>query len=85
MSQRWRMVVWGAGLVVGLCFGRRRRGTVEEGEGVYIFSQKWFSVLEVKNTSMTINNIKQNNGQYRYTTKTTNTKQSQQTQEYPQV
>ena len=41
-------MVWGAGFVVGLCFGRRRRGTVEEGEGVCIFSQKWVFVLEVK-------------------------------------
>ena len=71
MSQRWRMVVWGVGLAMGLCFGRRRRGTVEEGEGVCIFSQKWRLVVWVsglavslcfggKKTSMTINNIKQN-------------------------
>ena len=40
------MVVWGAGLAVGLCFGRRRRGIVEEGEGVCMLSLKsgdrWF-------------------------------------------
>ena len=40
------MVVWEAGLAVGLCFGRRRRGTVEEGEEVCILSLKsgdqWF-------------------------------------------
>ena len=49
-----------------------------------------------KKTSITINKIKilliyiyiyikQNDSQYRYIAKTTNTKQSQQTQEYPQV
>ena len=36
------MVVWGAGLAVGLCFG-----TVEEGEVVCIFSQKWRLVVLV--------------------------------------
>ena len=57
------------GLAVGLCFGRRKRGTMEEAEGVCIFSQKWRLVVWVSNlavnlcfggkkTSMTINNIK---------------------------
>ena len=68
------MVVWGAGLAVGLCFGRRRRGTVEEGEGVCIFSQKWRLVVLVSGLAVS-----------QRTAKTTNTKQSQQTQEYPQV
>ena len=68
------MVVWGAGLAVGLCFGRRRRGTVEEGEGVCIFSQKWRVVVLVSSLAMS-----------QQTAKTTNTKQSQQSQEYPQV
>ena len=68
------MVVWGAGLAVGLCFGRRRRGTVQEGEGVCIFSQKWRLVVLVSGLAVS-----------QRTTKTTNTKQSQQTQEYPQV
>ena len=34
------MVVWGVGLAVGLCFGGRRWGIVEEGEGVCILSLK---------------------------------------------
>ena len=68
------MVVWGAALAVGLCFGRRRRGTVEEGEGVCIFYQKWRLVVLVSGLAMS-----------QQTAKTTNTKQSQQTQEYPQV
>ena len=46
MSQRWKMVVWGAGLAMSHCLGRRRRGTVDEGEGISIFSLKggdrWF-------------------------------------------
>ena len=68
------MVVWGAGLVVGICFGRRRRGTVEEGEGVCIFSQKWRLVVLVSGLAVS-----------QQPAKTTNTKQNQQTQEYPQV
>ena len=68
------MVVWGAGLAMGLYFGRRRRGTVEEGEGVCIFSQKWRLVVLVSGLAVS-----------QRTAKTTNTKQSQQTQEYPQV
>ena len=27
-AQRWRMVVWGADLAVGLCFGGRRRSSM---------------------------------------------------------
>ena len=69
MSQRWRMVVWGAGLAVGLCFGM-----VEEGEGVCVFSQKWRLVVLVSDLAVS-----------QQIAKTTNTKQSQQTQEYPQV
>ena len=68
------MVVWGVGLAVGLCFGRRRRGTVEEGEGVCIFSQKWRLVVLVSGLAVS-----------QQPAKTTNTKQNQQTQEYPQV
>ena len=41
------MVVRGAGLAVSLYFERRRRGTMEEGEGVFIFSQKWRLVVLV--------------------------------------
>ena len=67
-------MVWGVGLAVGLCFGRRRRGTVEEGEGVCIFSQKWRLVVLVSDLAVS-----------QQIAKTTNTKQSQQTQEYPQV
>ena len=74
MSQRWRMVVWGAGLAMGLCFGRRRRGMVEEGEGVCLFSQKWRLVVLVSGLAVS-----------QQPAKTTNTKQNQQTQEYPQV
>ena len=67
-------MVWGVGLAVGLCFGRRRRGTVEEGEGVCIFSQKWRLVVLVSGLAMS-----------QQAAKTTNIKQNQQTQEYPQV
>ena len=68
------MVVWGAVLAMGLCFGRRRRGTVEESEGVCIFSRKWRLVVLVSGLAVS-----------QRIAKTTNTKQSQQTQEYPQV
>ena len=62
------MVVRGAGLAVSLYFERRRRGTMEEGEGVFIFSQKWRLVVLVSGLAVS-----------QQTTKTTNTKQSQQT------
>ena len=68
------MVVWGAVLAMGLCFGRRRRGMVEKGEGVCIFSQKWRVVVLVLSLAVS-----------QQTAKTTNTKHSQQSQEYPQV
>ena len=34
------MVVWGGGLAMSHCLGRRRRGTVDEGEGEQWMKEK---------------------------------------------
>ena len=62
----------GSGFGCGSLFWKKEKGN--GGEGVCIFSQKWRLVVLVSGLAMS-----------QQTAKTTNTKQSQQTQEYPQV